>query len=300
MEINAIIDQLKNLDLKTYPKEEVLSLLGKVGKIGYVVVTFHKGKSVMRARPNYNDERFESKNDYSYKPQELNKTYQRASTPKQTMFYATALPDNILPGELDNMRIIGLAESIPMLRDKTKSGYQKISFGRWTVKEDLHLLAIVHKDKYAEESNYTKELAQAYKQFISTASTNIQERSFAFTSFLADEFSKEEISGDYDYMISALFTELVIQKGLDGVLYPSVRVGGKGFNLAITPEATKKLQLCVAGECSIYKLKERVIIGNDAVVELEGTEQMFSLKDIDRLEKECLAELGVSSINDLK
>ncbi|WP_407508821.1 hypothetical protein [Elizabethkingia anophelis] len=300
MDISTLIDNLKQLDLSTYPKDEIMSLFNQVGKIGYVIVTFHRGKSVMRARPNYNGERFEKKSDYSFKPQNFNKTYQRASTPNQTMFYATAIPDKLQPGELDNMRVIGVAETIPMLRDKTKSGYQKISFGRWYVHEDIHLLAIVQKEKYSLESSYTKELADAYKKFIDNTPKEILERSFAFTSYLADEFSKEEINGDYDYMISALFSELVAKKGLDGVLYPSVRVGGKGFNIAITPDATKKLGLYVAGECSLYKLKDHTIVGNDAIVELNGTEEEFKLNNIERHEKECLAELGVKSIEDLK
>lgn len=300
MDITTIIEQLKNLDLTTYPKDEILSLFKQVGKIGHVVVTFHRGKSVMRARPNYNGERFEKKSDYSFKPQQFNKTYQRASTPNQTMFYATAIPETLQPGELDNMRVIGVAETIPMLRDKTKSGYQKVSFGRWYVHEDIHLLAIVQKDKYADESSYTKELADAYKQFIAGTPPDILERSLAYTTFLADEFSKEDIRGDYDYMISALFSELATQRGLDGIFYPSVRVGGKGFNIAITPEATKKLGLYVAGECSMYKLKDHTVVGNDAIVELKGTEEEFKLVDIDRHEKECLAQLGVTSIDDLK
>lgn len=300
MDITTIIEQLKSLDLSTYPKDEILSLFKQVGKIGHVVVTFHRGKSVMRARPNYKGERFEKKSDYSFKPQEYNKTYQRASTPNQTMFYATAVTETLKPGELDNMRVIGVAETIPMLRDKTKSGYQKVSFGRWYVHEDIHLLAIVQKDKYAEESSYTKELSDAYKEFIAGTSKDILERSLAYTTFLADEFSKEDIRGDYDYMISALFAELATQRGLDGIFYPSVRVGGKGFNIAITPEATKKLGLYVAGECSMYKLKDHTVVGNDAIVELNGTEDEFKLVDIERHEKECLAQLGVTSIDDLK
>lgn len=300
MEIKSLIDTLKGLDLTKYPKDEILSLLTQAGKIGYVVVTFHKGKSVMRARPNYNGERFEKKSDYSFKPQEYNKTYQRASTPNTTMFYATAVPENLAPGELDNMRVIGVAETIPMLRDLTKSGYQKVSFGRWYVHEDIHLLAIVQKDKYYEESNYTRELVDAYNEFIKTTPQDILERSLAYTTFLADEFSKEEIRGDYDYMISALFSELTTQRGLDGIFYPSVRVGGKGFNIAITPEATKKLGLYAAGECSMYKLKDHTVVGNDAIVELKGTEEEFKLVDIEPHVKECLTQLGVNSIDDLK
>jgi hypothetical protein len=194
MNIITIIEQLKALDLAAYPKDQILSLFRQVGKVGHVVVTFHKGKSVMRARPNFNGERFERKSDYSFKPQEFNKSYQRASTPNQTMFYATAIPENLQPGELDNMRVVGVAETIPMLRDKTMSGYQKVSFGRWYVHEDIRLLAIVQKDKYADESNYTKELSDAYKQFIATTPEDILELSLAYTTFLADEFLKRKYS----------------------------------------------------------------------------------------------------------
>tara|TARA_R110000744_G_scaffold231601_1_gene349742 strand:- start:1934 stop:2842 length:909 start_codon:yes stop_codon:yes gene_type:complete len=300
MEIKDIIRKLKELDLSKYPKEEIENLIKEVGKMGFILVTFHKGKSVMRARPNYNGERFSEKSDFSFKPQEFNKTYQRASTPNQTMFYATTVPDKLEPGELDNTRIIGVAETIPMLRDKTKSGYQKISFGRWYVKEDIDLIAIIHKDTYLKESSYTQELVSAYHKFIKGVPKEIVDRSLEFQTFLADEFAKENINKDFDYMISAVFSEMATKNRVDGIIYPSVRVGGKGFNIAITPKATEKLGLYVAGECSIYKLKDHTVVGNDAIIELDGNQDSFELVDIETHEKECLMQLGVKSIDELK
>jgi len=205
MDIKETIKKLKELDLSKYPKEEIENLIKTVGEIGCIIVTFHKGKSVMRARPNYNGERFSKKSDFSFKPEEFNQTYQRASTPNQTMFYATSIPENIEKGELDNARFIGVAETIPMLRDKTKSGYQKISFGRWYVKENINLLAIIHKDTYLKESSYTQELIGAYQKFVKEFPKEIVDRSLEFQTFLADEFAKETINEDYDYMISAIF-----------------------------------------------------------------------------------------------
>jgi hypothetical protein len=300
MEIKDIIRKLKELDLSKYPKEEIENLIKEVGKMGFILVTFHKGKSVMRARPNYNGERFSKKSDFSFKPQEFNKTYQRASTPNQTMFYATTVPDKLEPGELDNTRIIGVAETIPMLRDKTKSGYQKISFGRWYVKEDIDLIAIIHKDTYLKESSYTQELVSAYHEFIKGVPKEIVDRSLEFQTFLADEFAKENINEDFDYIISAVFSEMATKNRVDGIIYPSVRVGGKGFNIAITPKATEKLGLYVAGECSIYKLKDHTVVGNDAIIELDGNQDSFELVDIETHEKECLMQLGVKSIDELK
>ena len=300
MEIDKVIEEFKKLDLSKYPYAEIKSLFNEVGHIGTIIVTFHRGKSVMRARPNEENQRFDKKADLSFKPQEFNKTYQRASTPDQTMFYATSVPDKVEEGELDNMRIIGITETIPMLRDKTKSGFQKISFGRWVVEEDIKLMAIVHHESYYNESNYTRELVNAFKGFIDGYPKEVVDKSLKFQDYLASEFAKEEIEADYDYMISAIFTENVIRNGLDGILYPSVRTAGKGFNIAITPKATEKLGLYVAGECSIYKSKDQVVVGNDAIVQLDGKQTEFKLVDIENHEQLLLEKIGIKTIEELK
>jgi hypothetical protein len=300
MNIKATLVKLKTIKLSEYPVDDIKNLFNEFGILASIVVHFHPGKSIMRARPNSEKDRFEMKKDYSFKPQEFNTTYQRASTPNQTMFYGTVVPDKLEEGELNNMRIIGVAETIPMLRDITKSGYQKISFGRWVVVEDLNLIAIVQKDDFYGASNYTRELSDAYQDFLRNIPADIAEKSLEISNFLANEFAKGEINNHSDYLISALFSELVTKKGYDGILYPSVRVAGHGFNIAITPEATKKLDLRVAGECSIYKVKDHTIIGNDAIVELNGDEDEFKLIKIENHQQEILRTLGLKSLDELK
>ena len=300
MTIDQIISKLKSLKLEEDPANEVRDLIKQVGKIGYMLVTFHKGKSVMRARPNEEGERFSHINELSFKPQKFNKKYQRASTPNQTMFYATSLPDNIEPGELDNARIVGIVEAMPWVRDKTSSGYKKITFGRWYTQEDINLIAITHKDSFYNKSNYTKELVDTYNHFINQEDKEMVDKSLKYQYFLAHEFSKE-IERHTDYLISAVFTELVCQyPQIDGVIYPSVRVGGKGFNIAIKPEACKKLGLYVAGECSIYKLKDHTVVGNDCIVKLDGKTDKFVFEEIENHRIECLQRLGIKSIDELK
>lgn len=96
MKIDDIIQRLKDIDLTTYPYEEIKQLLKNyIGRIFVVERYFHKGKQLMRGRLNerYNV-RYTKKSDLSYKPKELNKEYQRASTPYNTMFYACYLSDN--------------------------------------------------------------------------------------------------------------------------------------------------------------------------------------------------------------
>jgi len=301
MKIEKIIEEFKKLDLSTYPKKEIMELFNDVGNIASCIVTFPKGKSIIRARPNYNNERFSKKSDFSFKPQKLNRSYQRASKPDQTMFYATSIPENLERGELDNMRVIGVFETIPMLRNNNKetSGYQKISFGRWYVEEEINLMAMVHERTYYDQSKYTRELVDGYEKFNRNVEKKIVEKSLKIQEFLASEFSKEKINGDYDYMISSIFSQNVVKNGLDGIMYPSVRTGGNGFNVALTPKAVKNLGLYVVGECSVYKHKARVVIGNDAIIELNGKQEEFEMKDIESDQNNCLKALGFKTLDDL-
>lgn len=300
MKIDKIISEFKALKLETKPTHKVKELLRQVGNIGYMSVTLHKGKSIMRARPNKGDEKFTCKADYSFKPQKYNKNFQRASTPNQTMFYGSFLPDNIESGELDNARLIGVLETMPWLRDELTSGYQKISFGRWYVEEDINLIAIIHNDDFYAESNYTRELINDYNYFINQTNSKTLENSLKFQKFMAYEFSKE-ISNHTDYLISAIFTEILTKHlNIDGVIYPSVRTFGQGFNVAIKPKSCKKLGLYVAGECSIYKLKDKSIIGNESIVQLDGKTEKFELEEIPDHRVKCLQKLGINSIDELK
>lgn len=303
MEIDEIIERFKKMDRSTYPHEEIRQLFNQLGPMVHMSVSYHKGKSLMRARPNYGDEEFRTKKEFSFKPQELNKKYQRASTPNKTMFYATTIGDKLEPGELDNMRVIGMVETIPFLRDPSiEKGYQKISFGRWEVIDDIHLLAIIHKDSYHGERGFIRELYDDYINNLSSAPPEIQERSQKFLKFLAEEYGKDTISNDYDYLFSAIYSEMAVNKGIDGILYPSVRAEGKGFNVALTPEATKKLKLVVAGECTAIKHEGTIYLGNDFITELSGNEmddEKFEMRPLNQGVDRILAQIGISDINQL-
>jgi hypothetical protein len=86
------IKALQSLNLATYPKHEIIRLIRKFGQFGIIQMTLHPGKSIIRARPMNPNEHFRTRAELSYKPALANKTYQRASTPDQTMFYGAVIP----------------------------------------------------------------------------------------------------------------------------------------------------------------------------------------------------------------
>lgn len=303
-EIKSALDSLGKLELSKYPYDECKKLIGQFGKFGCIFVTLHEGKILMRARPNFGDERFTSKCQLTYKPQQFNKTFQRASTPHRTMFYASMIPENLPPEENQNTRIIGAYEALPWLRQNDKKGYQRITYGKWVVTKDIRLIAIVQHEDFLKASSYTRELNGAFKAFTSEY-PELEEETIAIADFFAKEFAKSETHHDFDYLISAIFTETVVDNGIDGVLYPSVRVGGQGFNVAIRPEtADANLELVVAGECSMYKNYKDTFVDNDNIVELNPNQTNFEMLPVEKPyhvgQEESLRMVGLNSMDELK
>ena len=150
---NEIIQSLKNLDLTTYPYVEVKNILRQIGKVGYVINVLHPGYELMRVRPNISvNEHFSSIIDLRYKPQHLNQTYQRCSTPNRTMFYASSCQIDIPFSEPTIGQQTALLEVMSEIRDldsELKEG-KKVTFSRWRVIEDLNLNLICFNSNFNE------------------------------------------------------------------------------------------------------------------------------------------------------
>jgi hypothetical protein len=275
------IEQLKQLDLSKNPRQEILALLNQFGKFGLVQKMFHKGKTMIRARPNQPGERFTTRKELSYKPVAFNNTYQRASTPDQTMFYAGVIHEDLEINDLDNARVIATLEASQLLREHGQEGEQLITFSKWEVTQDIPMVAICYHKDFTEKNSHTKELYEAFHQWIAGLDEDLQERSIGITEFLAGEYAKKEIHSQFDYMISALFSEKTIQRGGSGIFYPSVKTDAMGFNVALSPACVdSSLKLVAAGECTIYKKGDKTIVDNETVCVIEDDTVPFELKPV--------------------
>ena len=277
--IALILRDLKELDLSKYPTEQIKQRIIELGKLAIVIMTLHKGKSIMRLRPNTSEkETFTRKSEISFKPQEYNKTYQRASSPNSSMFYGCVVPEKVGQGEIDNARITAVLEASNLYRNDIDKGIEKLTFSRWIVTKDIPLVAIVHHKDFVQNTGHATELNDGYEEFIKKHPEH-RDKSKLVTEYFANEFSKKEIYADYDYMISALFAERVVEKGLGGVYFPSVRAEAKGFNVAIAPDFVNDcMELVYVGECTLYKNGKQIFVDNDteAIIQNGQTEFIFT------------------------
>lgn len=297
---NQIIEQLKAIDYSTNPYDKAKELLTGFGKFGFIEVTLHATNEFIRARPLNDGEEVKIVSDLSYKPQKYNATYQRASTPTKTMFYGGLVQPEFTPdGFLAMGRLIGLLESMPFMRDKESKAIKRIAFGKWTNTMDMKLAAIVYNEQFSKKNPKTEFLNDAFNLHVKGVQ-EIYEKSLMVTSYLASEYAKEDIKEHFDYMVSAIFSEIAIEKGFHGVLYPSVRTSGQGLNVAIMPDFVDKyMELRSAGECTVYKNKDHSIVLNDTVSIIPRGRQELKLKpfdDPDKLDAErkaVMIELGL-------
>lgn len=280
--IADLIQRLKAVTLNADAYKEVRELLQALGKFGLIELRLHPTNEFIRARTLKDNETVRVVKDLSYCPHQFNTTYQRASTPNKTMFYSVLVQPEFTPnGFLAMGRATGLLESWPLMRDKASKDVQRIAYGKWTNTRDMRLAAIVYKDQFADNNPKTEMLQKAFKRHVQQLQ-GFADETLAITALLADEYSKEPIPAQYDYMLSAIFTEIAIEKGFDGILYPSVRTAGQGLNVAITPDFVDRyMELRAAGECTVLKNGELTVVLNDTVAIIPRGQNELKLRPFD-------------------
>jgi len=254
-----IINELQRLNLKTVPLDVVRGIMKRLEKFGVIVTILPAGKKIIRARLS-EAKPFENITQLNYKPQQYNKTFQRASTPEQTMFYGSIVPESIGNGEPSSARYTILFEVSEFVRDLHSIGEQDITFSAWEVTENIELVSVLHHKNFKRPTRLSIEFQEAFqKQFKHTPHDKVV--SLDISTFLGAEFAKDSILHHSDYTLSATYANLITHN-YDGVLYPSVRLAGEGINVAIKPSSVDtKLNFMGASECTIYKNGKSVFVG---------------------------------------
>lgn len=301
-EILNVIEEIKRLDFSLYPISKIRDILTSVGSIGYIRIILHPGKFITRARLNEVDTHFSLKSQLTYKSANLVGKCQRASLPGQTMFYGSIIPEILMQGEIDDPRLPTFFEICAWARDKKTSGKVRLTFSRWDVSEELNLIALFNKEEFYKASSYIKYLIDDFNSFIDSFPDKKDDTMY-FSSFLAEEFGKE-VNNNHDYLVSAIFSNLCLKSGFDGVVYPSVQLKGKGINVAIAPDAAdQKLRLTGVLECVAYKNEESIVLDNEYHVIQDSISDFFTLQPVEPEDKggeeECLKILGVGSLSEI-
>lgn len=258
--IQQIVDKLKSLDLANVTDSEVISLLREVGNIAVMSVTIHPGSFILRGRPDsvYVNRNHEDQITYIKDPTIIPQ-YNRASLKGRSMFYGTTTTE-----DENYCQAMTIAEITSLYGTHTEDGkdYEEyITMGKWRVESDINLAVIAHHEDFHKNNEKLKNLHTDYLGFIKQFPERKNDFK-AIAQYLSYEFAKEVKSDErYNYKISGAFGELATSKGLHGVMYPTAKDAGKGFNVAITPDCVNNnMKLEKVASWRIRKRVKEVLI----------------------------------------
>ncbi len=280
-----VLDDLRQLELSRYPAKEIIERIRLLRTFPVHSTELHVGNVIYRVRPN-EGKPFEMISDLSYKPQNYNKTYQRASTPSRTMFYGSFIPVANQKSEIDMGRVIVAAEGSKLFRDKNLlDGQEVVTFGMWRLQATARLATVLHPDLDKNVSPFAIERATEFMNWLAKFPDH-EEEGRLILEFYAGEFAKDIPYGapDYTYMHSAHLTDAFIHQGFDGVIYPSVRTDQKGLNVALTPDfVNAHMRLEGALECVIAKKGLAIACDYHKVAWLNVGEDVLNFKELKTL-----------------
>lgn len=240
----------------------------------------------------------------SYKPQEINDKYQRASTTHKTMFYGCI----VAPGQDESFtRIISACEVSSLLRDDEERkaidsvGRHKLIYSKWTVEKPIRLAAVVYHPSYYGKGNIIFD--EMYNRFNHEIKNDerISEGQKKDLLKIAFFFANEFANPDSDYFWSALFAEILCENGFEGVIYPPVRTAGElGMNVALTPNvADEKLNFRTGAECTIYKNRTHSYIPVDRQIGINENQELVYTDAHQSTLEECLGQVACESLDEL-
>lgn len=245
----TIIEALIKIDYITSTPDDVRNILADL-TILCVPFYIRKGIYILRGRRGSG---YTKRSQMTYCPAEKCISMQRATLKGQTMFYGVISDDQ---SHQENARAIVTGECSKLCREGTSSiGRETISLSHWEIVKPLHVVSLINDETFTEvkDNIILNQLRDAFTLFHGEQNSSDEEKEIS--KFISSEFAKK-VNSNNEYLISAtIATDIVKDMGFDGIVYPSVPMGGQaGLNIAITPKAVnRELRFRRTLEQTLYK-----------------------------------------------
>ena len=290
--MKELLNKLQSVDLKHSTPDDIRTMLEgyPITPIEFII---NKGTYILRARCGKG---FTKRSELTYCPVKKCTQLQRATLPNKTMFYGVISDDQ---GHQENARAVCMSECSFLCREGIESiGREYFSISYWEVITPLHVASFIT-DSTFEDCKSNILLTQLRDAFVKLhKKANSTDEEIAIVQFISDEFAKTVID-KRDYLISAtIANDIIEQGGFDGIIYPSVMLGGQGgINISLKPSAVnKKLRYVRVIDHGLYKNRAQSYLRMESVTERSSSTTRY----FKQFEDNFIAQkLQVQSISDL-
>lgn len=257
-----VINKLKQIDFNSNNSDDVNNILS-LKPILTMQSVVNRGTYIVRSRKGGH---FRKRSQVTYCPASKCNSLQRATLAGNTMFYGVISDDQ---SHLENARAISISECSILCREGINSiGREKFSISYWEVIKPLNVISFIADTTFPDiEDNIL--LNDLRKAFIHKSNLLPEEDKDLFR-FISSEFSKT-VNSPKEYLISATIATTILnnESQIDGIMYPSVQLGGlAGLNIALSPRSVnKKLRFIRIIDNTLYKNKEQSYLRMEKVTE---------------------------------
>lgn len=256
------LEKLKGADFSKCSIQKVNTIL--TNKFGIVPVCEGKinvGSKIIRLRISSKDELFHSEMELSYRPDSSNiKNYGRASVPGTSVFYGV-----LVTGSPEAALETAIGETHEIFRNsehfRTQNNTSNIpncefycTIGMWNVIQPITAVHVLFCKNYLNKVEW---INNGYNNFLNSYKSKYNQEQVEtiklLLEFYSDEFARNNINSHTDYIFSAAYSNYVAHNtGSKCIVYPSVRNGGHGVNIAMSPAIVEwSTELEVATKCHV-------------------------------------------------
>lgn len=227
-----IIEELKKVDLETASIDTISEMIGRFSKIAMFGIKISKGNYIARSRNSRLWENFMYPKNISYisDPKKIPKIG-RANPESLSVFYGS-IPFDLK--EQNGNQMIAISEASNFLEiESCKEIEEYATLGKWRVVKDFTIIAIVSHQAYLNANKHLLSMHKDFSEFLSEFKDLSEDFKFV-NEYISSEFAKK-VTNEYQYKISAAFSGILYSKGIQGILYPSIKSEGQYFNIALLP-----------------------------------------------------------------
>lgn len=234
-DIHQCIDKIKDELNKTSPKFNLLK--------NYCTQLVHRlplpinnyNTFILRSRPNFNGEVFETKTDISYNPNFSESKASRFNLAGDSAFYG-AVP---LSTDTANGALTTILESLKEIFDDNHSIQEQFyTIGKWEMIKPIRLFALTFFDEAINKSDEVKRINNIFKKHLEDICNKKDQlkcsRFYGFVSTFAGKFCEDE----KEYLLTtAFFQAIQSYYGEEiGILYSSAMSENTGLNIVLSKE----------------------------------------------------------------
>lgn len=291
----SIIDRLKSISPSESSIDELYEIFDLVQTPLIMPLKLPVDNKIIRLRPNKTGEVFTCKSDLSYPPSSIVKTYGRANIPGFPMFYGAIFSENKNVENATTPRVVVLSEVSDFFRDSEREGKEIQTYSVWKTKDELRLIAFPFSENYNNPCDKIIQINNQWEKLI--GNYYCYDDSVLLAQFMSDEIRKD-VTNEKGYFLLAHYIHCLMYQNqlstyFDGILYPTVKGEGNGFNIALKPEVVdKSLHLIGVHECLLAKKKgntpmllpyrEGAISCNSTDIVYSKIDDLFNNKELEK------------------